>query len=126
MADMSVDLVAVERLLWSGRASFVSAQTTEGEIGIMPNHEPLLGQLVEGGTVTIDSVEGERIVAAVHGGFFSVTAGAVRVLAESAEFAGDIDEAAAKAVLADPDASEAAKAEAQGRLRALEKAAAAH
>ncbi|MFI1915373.1 F0F1 ATP synthase subunit epsilon [Nocardia sp. NPDC020380] len=126
MADMSVDLVAVERLLWSGRASFVSAQTTEGEIGIMPNHEPLLGQLVEGGTVTIDSVEGERIVAAVHGGFFSVTAGAVRVLAESAEFAGDIDEAAAKAVLADADASEAAKAEAQGRLRALEKAAAAH
>lgn len=87
MADMSVDLVAVERLLWSGRASFVSAQTTEGQIGIMAGHEPLLGQLVEGGTVTIVDTDGQRIVAAVHGGFFSVTGDSVRVLAESAEFA---------------------------------------
>ncbi|WP_040805212.1 F0F1 ATP synthase subunit epsilon [Nocardia concava] len=123
MADMSVDLVAVERLVWSGRASFVSAQTTEGEIGILAGHEPLLGQLVEGGTVTIVSDDDERIVAAVHGGFFSVTATSVRVLAESAEFAFDIDEAAAKAVVADPDASPAALAKAQGQLRALEKAA---
>ncbi|MFE3195714.1 F0F1 ATP synthase subunit epsilon [Nocardia sp. NPDC059240] len=123
MADMSVDLVAVERLVWSGRASFVSAQTTEGEIGILAGHEPLLGQLVEGGTVTIVSDDDERIVAAVHGGFFSVTATSVRVLAESAEFAFDIDEAAAKAVVADADASPAALAKAQGQLRALEKAA---
>ncbi|MFD7846982.1 F0F1 ATP synthase subunit epsilon [Nocardia sp. NPDC059764] len=123
---MSVDLVAVERLLWSGRASFVSAQTTEGEIGILAGHEPLLGQLVEGGTVTIVSDDNERVVVAVHGGFFSVTATSVRVLAESAEFAFDIDEAAAKAVIADADASPAALAKAQGQLRALEKAAAAH
>ncbi|GAB2567423.1 F0F1 ATP synthase subunit epsilon [Nocardia heshunensis] len=123
MADMSVDLVAVERLVWSGRASFVSAQTTEGEIGILAGHEPLLGQLVEGGTVTIVSDDDERIVAAVHGGFFSVTATSVRVLAESAEFAFDIDEAAAKAVVADVDASPAALAKAKGQLRALEKAA---
>ncbi|MEV6771603.1 F0F1 ATP synthase subunit epsilon [Nocardia sp. NPDC051030] len=123
MADMSVDLVAVERLLWSGRASFVSAQTTEGEIGILAGHEPLLGQLVEGGTVTIVSDADERIVAAVHGGFFSVTATSVRVLAESAVFAGDIDEAAAKAVLADPNASPDALTKAQGQIRALEKAA---
>ncbi|MEU1210818.1 F0F1 ATP synthase subunit epsilon [Nocardia sp. NPDC005825] len=126
MADMSVDLVAVERLLWSGRASFVSAQTTEGEIGIMVGHEPLLGQLVEGGTVTIVSDDNERVVVAVHGGFFSVTATSVRVLAESADFAFDIDEAAAKAVVADVDASPAALAKAQGQLRAIEKAAAAH
>ncbi|MGW4535774.1 F0F1 ATP synthase subunit epsilon [Nocardia sp. NPDC004340] len=126
MADMSVDLVAVERLLWSGRASFVSAQTTEGEIGILAGHEPLLGQLVEGGTVTIVSDDNERVVVAVHGGFFSVTATSVRVLAESADFAFDIDEAAAKAVIADADASPAALAKAQGQLRALEKAAAAH
>ncbi|MRH88959.1 F0F1 ATP synthase subunit epsilon [Nocardia sp. SYP-A9097] len=123
MADMSVDLVAVERLLWSGRAKFVSAQTTEGEIGILAGHEPLLGQLVEAGTVTIVSDSDERIVAAVHGGFFSVTGTSVRVLAESADFAADIDGAAAKAVLADVDASPDAQAKAQGRLRAVEKAA---
>ncbi|MGW0007854.1 F0F1 ATP synthase subunit epsilon [Nocardia grenadensis] len=122
MADMSVDLVAVERRLWSGRASFVSAQTTEGQIGIMPGHEPLLGQLVEGGTVTIVDTEGTRIVAAVHGGFFSVTADTVRVLAESAEFSTEVDVAAARQVLSDGSASAEAQLAAQGRVRAVEQA----
>ncbi|WP_040833820.1 F0F1 ATP synthase subunit epsilon [Nocardia brevicatena] len=125
MADMSVDLVAVERRLWSGRASFVSAQTTEGQIGIMPGHEPLLGQLVEGGTVTIVDNEGQRVVAAVHGGFFSVTADAVRVLAESAEFSTEVDIEAARRVLADSSASEEELRVAQGRVRAVEQSASA-
>ncbi|MEU1527799.1 F0F1 ATP synthase subunit epsilon [Nocardia rhamnosiphila] len=125
MADMSVDLVAVERRLWSGRASFVSAQTTEGQIGILPGHEPLLGQLVEGGTVTIVDTDGSRIVAAVHGGFFSVTADTVRVLAESAEFSTEVDIAAARQVLSDGSASAEAQLAAQGRVRAVEQAGAA-
>ncbi|ONM46955.1 F0F1 ATP synthase subunit epsilon [Nocardia donostiensis] len=120
MAEMTVDLVAVERRLWSGQASFVSAQTTEGQIGILPGHEPLLGQLVEGGTVTIVDSEGQRVVAAVHGGFFSVTAGSVRVLAESAEFATEVDVDAARKVLADAGASEQEQRAAQGRVRAVE------
>ncbi|MGK8520302.1 F0F1 ATP synthase subunit epsilon [Nocardia asteroides] len=120
MAEMSVDLVAVERLLWSGQASFVSAQTTEGQIGIMAGHEPLLGQLVEGGTVTIVDSDGQRIVAAVHGGFFSVTANSVRVLAESAEFADEVDVESARRVLADSDASAEQQKAAQARVRAVE------
>lgn len=125
MADMSVDLVAVERRLWSGRASFVSAQTTEGQIGIMPGHEPLLGQLVEGGTVTIVDTDGQRVIAAVHGGFFSVTADSVRVLAESAEFSTEVDIEAARRVLADSSASEEEQRAAQGRVRAVEQSASA-
>ncbi|MFI1465353.1 F0F1 ATP synthase subunit epsilon [Nocardia carnea] len=124
MADMSVDLVAVERRLWSGRASFVSAQTTEGQIGIMPGHEPLLGQLIEGGTVTIVDSEGNRIVAAVHGGFFSVTADTVRVLAETAEFSTEVDIDAARKVLSDGSADPEAQLAAQARVRAVEQAAA--
>ncbi|NKY50670.1 F0F1 ATP synthase subunit epsilon [Nocardia vermiculata] len=120
MADMSVDLVAIERRLWSGQASFVGAQTTEGQIGILHGHEPVLGQLAEGGIVTIESTEGERIVAAVHGGFFSCTGEAVRILAESAEFAADIDIDAARAVLADPNSSEQEQNVATARLRAVE------
>lgn len=123
MAEMTVDLVAVERKLWSGQASFVSAQTTEGQIGIMAGHEPLLGQLVEGGTVSIVSTEGERIVAAVHGGFFSVTADTVRVLAESADLSGEVDVDAARKVLADTSASEVALRVAQAQVRAVEAAA---
>ncbi|WP_328712052.1 F0F1 ATP synthase subunit epsilon [Nocardia salmonicida] len=120
MAEMTVDLVAVERKIWSGQASFVSAQTTEGQIGIMAGHEPLLGQLVEGGTVSIVSTDGERIVAAVHGGFFSVTADTVRVLAESADLAGEVDVDAARKVLSDASATEVELRVAQGQVRAVE------
>lgn len=122
MAGMRVQLVAVERRLWSGEASLVIAQTTEGEIGIMPGHEPLLGQLVEGGTVAITTTDGERIVAAVHGGFLSVTAETVSVLAESADMADEInlDEARAALDSAGDDADAAALA--RGRVRAAERA----
>ena len=46
MAEMAVELVAVERRLWSGKASFVFARTTVGEIGILPGHEQLLTWVV--------------------------------------------------------------------------------
>ena len=45
MANMSVELVAVERRIWSGEATFVLARTTVGEIGVLPGHEPTLAQL---------------------------------------------------------------------------------
>lgn len=122
MAEMTVELVAVERRLWSGTATLVSAQTTEGEIGIMYGHEPVLGQLVDAGVVAITTGEGERVVAAVHGGFLSVTGTSVTILAESADFAGDIDVEAAKAVLAETQDDLEAIAIAKGRLRAVERA----
>lgn len=117
MAEMTVELVAVERRLWSGSATFVVAQTKEGEIGIMPGHEPVLGQLVEGGVVKIITTDGEHVHAAVHGGFLSVTADAVSVLAETAELGDEIDvEVAKKELSAAEDDAERARAEA--RLRA--------
>jgi F-type H+-transporting ATPase subunit epsilon len=95
----------------------VIAQTTEGELGVLPGHEPLLGQLVEGGVVKIRTVDGETVVAAVHGGFLSVTGDGVSILAESAELADEIDVAQARAdVSAAEDEDERARAAA--RLRA--------
>ena len=73
MAEMTVELVAVERRLWSGKASFVFARTTVGEIGILPGHEQLLAQMEEAGIVRIDGVDGPPTTAAVHGGFLHVT-----------------------------------------------------
>jgi F-type H+-transporting ATPase subunit epsilon len=116
VAEISVELVAVERRLWSGKATFVVAQTTEGEIGILPGHEPLLGQLVEGGVVKITTTDGETVCAAVHGGFLSVTGSGVSVLAETAELSDEIDVAEAKAALSAED--EAERARAGARLRA--------
>jgi F-type H+-transporting ATPase subunit epsilon len=83
MAEMTVELVAVERRLWSGKASFVFARTTVGEIGILPGHEQLLAQMEEAGIVRIDGVDGPPTTAAVHGGFLHVTPETVTILAES-------------------------------------------
>lgn len=115
MAEMTVQLVAVERRLWSGSATSVVAQTTEGEIGILPGHEPVLGQLVEGGVLRIHTVDGELVTAAVYGGFLSVTGSAVSVLAEDAQLGTEIDVASAQEELVSEDAVRRARASAQLR-----------
>lgn len=125
MAEMTVELVAVERSVWSGTASMVVAQTTEGELGIMPGHEPVLGQLIEGGIVIVNTTDGDRVVAAVHGGFLSVTASKVTILAESADMADEIDVEEAREALhhwsAEATEDETNALVARGRIRAVER-----
>ena len=122
MAEMTVELVAVEREVWSGQASFVLARTTVGEIGILPGHEQTLAQLEEAGIVRIDWIDGSPVTVAVHGGFLHVTPEAVTILAESAEIGEEIDVARARAARDRADESEpegaAAAARAQVRLKA--------
>lgn len=79
-----VELVAVEQKVWSGEAEMVVARTTEGELGILSNHAPLLGQLAEPGQVRVIRADGDPLAWEVDGGFLSVTAGGVTVLAETA------------------------------------------
>jgi F-type H+-transporting ATPase subunit epsilon len=119
---MTVELVAVERRLWSGGATFVFARTTEGEIGVLPGHEPTLAQLEQAGLVRIDTTQGDSVTAAVFGGFLSITPEGVTVLAENAELAEEIDVDRARDAdrRADEGTEEgaAAKARAEVRLKA--------
>lgn len=117
MAEIAVELVAVERMLWSGQASIVTAQTTEGEIGVLPGHEPMLGQLVDNGVVVIRPVDGDKLVAAVQGGFLSISEDKVTILAEFAVWVDEIDVAEAKAAAASDD--EETKALGEAKLRAV-------
>ncbi len=122
MADMTVELVAVERRIWSGDATFVVARTTMGEIGILPGHESTLAQLEEAGVVRIDGTDGSAVTVAVHGGFLHVSPDGVTILAESAEVSTEIDESRARSALqradeSDPEGS-AAAARARARLKA--------
>lgn len=87
--SLHVELVSVEREVWSGDASMVSARTTEGEIGILSGHASLLGQLAEGHDVRITEQGGAEIVVNVSGGFLSVTDDGVTILAEQATLAGE-------------------------------------
>ena len=99
MADLNVAVVSAERYLWQGTARSVVAKTPEGEIGILAGHEPVLALLVEG-PLRVETTDGTKVVVAVHGGFFSVAKDEVKVIAEVAELAEDIDVERAKAALA--------------------------
>lgn len=124
MATLQVELVAVERKIWSGEATMVIARTTEGELGVLPGHAPLLGELAPGGVVTIRTGSGDDMVIAAHGGFLSVTERGVSILAETAEISSEIDVERAREALRraegagdDPEALAAAR-RAESRLRA--------
>jgi F-type H+-transporting ATPase subunit epsilon len=125
VATLHVELVSVERLLWSGDATMVIARTTEGELGVLPGHAPLLGELAPGGIVRIQQEGGEELVFAVHGGFLSVTEDGVSVLAELAERSDEIDVGRAQQALEraraageDDDEAAASASRATSRLRA--------
>jgi len=84
VAQLHVELVAVESKLWSGEADAVFARTTEGELGVLPGHAPLLGQLADPGMVRIKTGS-EELAYTVNGGFLSVTGEGVANLVETAE-----------------------------------------
>lgn len=84
MADpLHVEVVSAEEVVWSGEADQVIARTTEGDVGILPRHQPMLALLVPAG-VEVFSTEGSREVIAVDGGFISVDHNRVSILSEYA------------------------------------------
>jgi len=118
MAELNVSLVAVDRKIWSGTATMVVAKTLEGEIGILPQHEPVLALLADS-PVRITTTDGVVISAAVHGGFFSVDSDNVSILAESAELSGEIDVDRARLAL---ERAKAAGADTPDEVAAIERA----
>lgn len=84
MAALNVSVVSADHEVWSGEASMVVARTTEGEIGILAGHEPLLAVLGSG-EVRLTLTGGERIVAQAADGFLSVENDTVTIVAREAE-----------------------------------------
>ena len=79
---LNVELVSPTQQVWSGQATFVSARTIEGDLGVLPGHSPLFGVLVDG-AVSIKSVDGTTKEFNVQGGFLSVSNDRVSILTES-------------------------------------------
>jgi F-type H+-transporting ATPase subunit epsilon len=119
VATVHVELVSVERLLWSGEATIVIARTTEGELGVLPGHAPLLGQLSDGGVVIIRRDDGDDLTVAVHGGLLSVTEDGVSILADMAEMASEINADRARQALERARAGDDSQDAKQAELRAL-------
>lgn len=80
---LHVEVVAADRLVWSGQAVNIIARTVEGDIGILPGHEPMLAVLVPC-VVEIVTADGRSESLAVDGGYISVAHGRVSVLSQSA------------------------------------------
>lgn len=131
MAELEVALVAADREVWSGKASMVIAKTADGDVGVMPGHQPIMSVLKPSVAVikTIeDGAPGETLRVALHGGFIAVDENRVSLLSEAAELSSEIDVARAEEALAraragefDKD-SEAAAERAELRLRATGRA----
>lgn len=117
MAEIQVDVVAVERRVWSGPAQMVVARTVDGDIGIMAGHAPLLAQLHEGYAAHITEPNGNVLGIAVHGGFLSVNKQGVSILAESADMHDEIDVTEARRMYENAKARGGDTADAERELR---------
>ena len=101
---IKIEVVTAERLVYSDSVDMVIAPGTEGEVGILPHHTPLMTLLKPGELIIKKGSEETEL--AVTGGFLEIRPDRIIVLADAAERADEIDEARA----------EAAKKRAQERL----------
>jgi F-type H+-transporting ATPase subunit epsilon len=99
------DIVTQDRRLYSGDADIIVAPGSQGALGILPHHAPLLTTLSYG--VLVVKRAGNEIAFAIAGGIMEVLPNAVTVLADVGERVDEIDVARA----------EAAKARAEDLLR---------
>ncbi|MEV7527870.1 F0F1 ATP synthase subunit epsilon [Agrococcus sediminis] len=83
---LTVSIVSAASEVWSGEASQVIARTTEGEIGILTGHEPVLAVLAEGQVRVTDSTGAVHSVEA-EDGFLSVDHDRVEIVARNAKLA---------------------------------------
>lgn len=110
MSTFLLEIVTPERKVYAQDASMVIVKGVEGELGILPNHVPLVTPLkIE--PVVVKLPGGKEEVIAVHGGFIEVRRDTVVILAEGAELPGDID----------VDRAKAAKERAERRLEQIKK-----
>ena len=97
MPKLKLDVVSATGMVYSGEADIVVAPASEGEVGVLPSHAPLMTTL-SAGEVLVRNGAAETYVA-ISGGFLEVLENKVTVLADSAEEASRIDVERAEAAL---------------------------
>ncbi|MDR2974084.1 MAG: F0F1 ATP synthase subunit epsilon [Propionibacteriaceae bacterium] len=86
-----VEIVSADALVWEGESTQLTATTTEGMIGVLAHHIPLIATLAPGSTAEVTATDGTRHVVAVDGGFVSVTLTRTAIISPYAQMAEDID-----------------------------------
>ena len=131
-SNLHLDIVSAEHELFSGPCTMVFAPAAAGEVGIMPNHSPMITRL-KPGEVRVQRDDGEEESFYVNGGILEVQPHVVTVMADSALRGDALDEEAARVAkeaaeqqLAQADKKDLAHAqeqlvEAAARYRAAQK-----
>jgi len=96
---MQVDVVAPDGMVWQGEAVSVIVRTTEGDIGILTDHEPVMAAMVPCAAEVVTE-DGRREIIAVGGGFISVYHNRVALLSDSATLASEVSLTSAQQALA--------------------------
>jgi len=133
MSTIRVDVVSAEAEIFTGDAKLVVVSGEMGELGIAPRHAPLITR-IKPGQVRVIMPDDEEQFFYVSGGILEVQPHVVTVLADTAQRADDLDEAAAtqareeaeRALANRTDAMEISEAQAQlaqatAQLQALER-----
>jgi F-type H+-transporting ATPase subunit epsilon len=109
LSTFLLEIVTPERKVYAEDVNMVVVKGAEGELGILPNHIPLVTPL----RISAAKIKqgGKETIVAVQGGFLEVRKDKVVILAESAEFPGDID----------VERAQAAKTRAEQRLTSARK-----
>ena len=91
---MTVEIVSAEAEIYSGTAKMFFAPAVMGEVGVLPRHTPLLTK-IRPGEVRVINEDDEEEFFYVSGGMLEILPSGVTVLADTAQRARDLDEAAA-------------------------------
>ena len=94
-ATVECDIVSAEQEIFKGQVEMLIATGLLGDLGITPGHAPLLTEL-KPGPIRLVTVGGEEEIFYVSGGFLEVQPNQVKILADSAMRADDMNEAAAE------------------------------
>ena len=87
--SLPIQIVTPDRVVLQAEVDSVIVPASEGELGILPHHAPLLAQL-QPGQIRLRRAD-EIELFAVSGGFVQVEANRVAIFAETAEMAHEID-----------------------------------
>ncbi|MCI0437838.1 MAG: F0F1 ATP synthase subunit epsilon [Chloroflexi bacterium] len=97
MAPFRLEIVSAERMVYEDDVDVLVAPGIDGQLGILPHHAPLL-TILQPGEIMIRKAGNESYLA-VSGGFMEVFSNKVRILADAAERADEIDEARVEAAM---------------------------
>lgn len=87
---LTLAVITPEQTAFEGEVESITLPSLEGELTVLPNHEPLIALLASGEMSVV--VGGKRSHMAVHGGVAQVTANKVQILTDAAELEEHIDE----------------------------------